>query len=66
MNNVMGVSSSELGVPTQAMLAVLSHLQALPVKATLESTKLADEVLRLSIALRVQSPEAGRWVNFYA
>jgi len=61
----MNINQIQLQIPTQSFVAALSHLQSIPVKATLENQKLAQQILQLSIALKLQAPDIGRVVNLY-
>jgi hypothetical protein len=62
----MNTNAVQLQIPTQTMMAALTNLQSVPVRASLETQKFARQVLQLEIALKVQSPDLGKIVNIYA
>ena len=47
-------------------MAAFSKLQAIPMKAAVtENQKLSQKLVQLAVALRVQAPELGQYVNIY-
>lgn len=56
---------SSLGFPTQVLMASLNNLQSLPMRASMEAKELATKLISVSIALKVQKPDIGTYVNFY-
>jgi hypothetical protein len=54
-----------LGFPTQVLLASLNNLQSLPIRASMEAKELASKLISVSIALKVQKPDIGNYVNLY-
>ncbi|GEM_PF-5701227 len=65
--SVYGMNApSSLGYPTQVMMAALKNLQSLPVKASMEAKELTSKIISISIALKVQKPDIGTYINFYA
>ncbi len=63
MSNISNTIS--LAYPTQAMMASLSHLQSLPVRASMQAAELSTKLMNISIMLRVQRPDIGEYINTY-
>jgi hypothetical protein len=62
MNSITGLN---LQIPTQSLMAALSNLQSLPMKLTMQNQDLARKLLGLSIAIKVQDPQLGSYINIY-
>jgi hypothetical protein len=60
-----GISGMNLQIPTQSLMAALSNLQSLPMKMTMQNQELSRKLLGLSVAIKVQDPQLGCYINIY-
>ena len=63
MNNVAGLN---LQIPTQSLMAALTNLQSVPFRATMQNQDFSRRLLGLSIAIKVEEPQLGNYINIYA